>query len=31
MVADIHDRGGTILGTSRGDQDAGEMVDAWSG
>ena len=25
-VADIHNRGGTVLGTSRGDQDAGEMV-----
>ena len=27
VVRDIHKRGGTILGTSRGDQDAGEMVD----
>jgi 6-phosphofructokinase 1 len=26
MVADIHNRGGTILGTSRGNQDANEMV-----
>ncbi len=27
VVADIHKRGGTILGTSRGDQDPEEMVD----
>ena len=27
LVADIHNRGGTILGTSRGDQDADAMVD----
>jgi 6-phosphofructokinase 1 len=27
MVAGIHREGGTILGTSRGNQDAGEMVD----
>jgi 6-phosphofructokinase 1 len=27
VVADIHNRGGTMLGTSRGDQDAGAMVD----
>jgi len=27
MVAGIHMEGGTILGTSRGNQDAGEMVD----
>ena len=27
LVADIHNRGGTILGTSRGDQDADVMVD----
>jgi 6-phosphofructokinase 1 len=26
LVADIHNRGGTILGTSRGGQDSGEMV-----
>jgi 6-phosphofructokinase 1 len=26
LVADIHNRGGTILGTSRGSQDAAEMV-----
>src|SRR5215469_15744426 len=26
MVADIHNRGGTVLGTSRGNQDANEMV-----
>jgi 6-phosphofructokinase 1 len=26
MVADIHNKGGTILGTSRGNQDADEMV-----
>jgi 6-phosphofructokinase 1 len=26
-VADIHQQGGTVLGTSRGGQDAGEMVD----
>jgi len=28
VVADIHQHGGTVLGTSRGGQDAGEMVDA---
>jgi 6-phosphofructokinase 1 len=27
FVEDIHNRGGTILGTSRGDQDAGEMTE----
>jgi 6-phosphofructokinase 1 len=27
VVRDIHNRGGTILGTSRGDQDAAEMVE----
>jgi 6-phosphofructokinase 1 len=27
MVADIHNMGGTILGTSRGNQDPGQMVD----
>ncbi|HSZ83279.1 MAG TPA: ATP-dependent 6-phosphofructokinase [Polyangia bacterium] len=27
VVADIHQQGGTVLGTSRGGQDAGEMVD----
>jgi 6-phosphofructokinase 1 len=27
MVSDIHDSGGTFLGTSRGNQDVGEMVD----
>ena len=27
VVAGIHNRGGTMLGTSRGDQDAGAMVD----
>jgi 6-phosphofructokinase 1 len=26
-VADIHQQGGTVLGTSRGEQDPGEMVD----
>jgi len=30
VVRDIHNRGGTILGTSRGDQDAEEMVDTLS-
>jgi 6-phosphofructokinase 1 len=27
VVVDIHERGGTILGSSRGQQDVGEMVD----
>jgi len=27
VVADVHQQGGTMLGTSRGGQDAGEMVD----
>ena len=27
MVAGIHEQGGTVLGTSRGNQDPGEMVD----
>jgi 6-phosphofructokinase 1 len=27
LVADIHQQGGTVLGTSRGGQDAGQMVD----
>ncbi len=27
LVADIHERGGTLLGASRGPQDVGEMVD----
>jgi 6-phosphofructokinase 1 len=27
LVADIHQQGGTVLGTSRGGQDSGEMVD----
>src|SRR5450432_680912 len=30
VVRDIHNRGGTILGTSRGDQDAEAMVDTLS-
>ena len=31
MVASIHEQGGTMLGTSRGSQDAGEMVDGLEG
>jgi len=31
LVADIHQQGGTVLGTSRGSQDAGEMVDTLVG
>ena len=27
LVADIHQQGGTVLGTSRGEQEAGEMVE----
>ena len=31
VVADIHQQGGTVLGTSRGGQDAGEMIETLVG